>query len=241
MEMAIANWLMQYRDKFDPEPQREILRDVTLAVTDDPARADRLVPEQPHISDSIFNAQLSFGSLMTGAPVAVKPGLNETEVIPALMASMAEVMHKIESIGGMATIPELVGLQNVSAHIAGHIKILAGDKDNKAIVKGFADQLGQLNNMLKKYEQNLLQQQQKQNGNGKIDPKDAAKVQGMMIQAKAKADNTRESHAQRTAQRQVQFEMDQKRKDQQTAAEIQRDNIKTINEIRQSRLKSFNE
>src|SRR6185436_11879836 len=47
LEMAIADKLMSVRNLFDPEPQRDILRDYTLAVTDDPGRTERLVPEQP--------------------------------------------------------------------------------------------------------------------------------------------------------------------------------------------------
>ena len=42
LETAIADRLMMARQLFDPESQREILRDFTLAVTDDVARADRL-------------------------------------------------------------------------------------------------------------------------------------------------------------------------------------------------------
>jgi hypothetical protein len=240
MEMAIANWLMEHRDKYDPEPQREILRDVTLAVTDDPAKADRLVPDQPHISDSVHDAQLSFGALMTGAPVAVRPGLNELEVVPTLLGSMAAVMQRIDATGGMATKEEVVGLSNVAQNVAGHIQILARDKSQKAIVKQFGDQLGKLNNLLKGYAQRLAEQQSKQNGNG-LDPETAAKIQSIVLQAQTKAQNTKLSHAQRTAQRQVQFEAEQKRKDTETAAQIQRDNAKTAAEIVHNRMRSVEE
>ena len=57
MEMAIAEQLMQFRPMYDPEPQREILRSVTLAITDSPELAQRLVPEQPQVSDSIHDTE----------------------------------------------------------------------------------------------------------------------------------------------------------------------------------------
>jgi hypothetical protein len=240
MEMAIANWLMEHRDKYDPEPQREILRDVTLAVTDDPAKADRLVPEQPHISDSVHDAQLSFGALMTGAPVAVRPGLNELEVVPTLLGSMAAVMQRIDGTGGMATKEEVVGLSNVAKNIEGHIAILARDKSQKAIVKQFGDQLGKLNNLLKGYAQRLAEQQSKQNGNG-LDPETAAKVQATMITAKAKAQNTRESHAERTAQRKITFQQKFEQDQQQHALDLQVKKAQAAIELSKNRLRSVEE
>jgi hypothetical protein len=238
MEMAIANWLMEHRDKFDPEPQREILRSAALAVTDDSAKADALVPEQPNISDSITSAQYAFGALMAGGPVSVKSGLNELDYIPALMASMAHVLQTVQVVG-LPTTQELVGLNNTASHINEHIQILAQDKNNKAIVKGFSDQLGKMMNLVKALTQRFQEHNQSQNGNGKLDPETAAKVQSTMLLAQAKAQNTKTSHAQRTAQRQVQFELEQKRKDQQTAAEIARDNAKTAAEIHRNRFKSL--
>jgi hypothetical protein len=240
MELAITEWLMQHKNEYPPESQQIILRKGTLAVTDDPSLSDELVPEQPHISDSVHDAQLSFGALMTGAPVAVRPGLNELEVIPTLLASMAAVMQRIDESGGMATKEEVTGLSNVSKNVEGHIGILERDKSQKATVKVFSDNLGKLNNLIKGYAQRLSEQQSKQNGNG-LDPETAAKIQSITLQAQTKAQNTKQSHAQRTAQRQVQFELEQQRKDKETAAQIQRDNAKTLAEITHNRMRSVEE
>jgi anthranilate/para-aminobenzoate synthase component II len=166
--------------------------------------------------------------------------LNELEVVPTLLGSMAAVMQRIDATGGMATKEEVVGLSNVAQNVAGHIQILARDKSQKAIVKQFGDQLGKLNNLLKGYAQRLAEQQSKQNGNG-LDPETAAKIQSIVLQAQTKAQNTKLSHAQRTAQRQVQFEAEQKRKDTETAAQIQRDNAKTAAEIVHNRMRSVEE
>lgn len=223
LEMAIAQQLLQMRNLFDPEPQRRILRDVTLAITDDPARAESLVPEKPvSVTDSVHDAQLASAALMLGLPLAIKTGMNHIEYVETLMASMAVTIQKIEQRGGVATMEEIQGLGNMAGHIAEHIQIISQDPNEKQRVKVYGDQLGKLMNMVKAYTQRL-QEQMQQNGeqNGGVDPETLAKIQGMLMQAEAKAKNTRDAHAQRTAQRQIQWEMDQQRKDLQAQADLQ--------------------
>lgn len=218
LEMSIAQQLMGARNFYDPEPQREILREFTLAVTDNPGLTDQLVPEEEaKITDAVHDAQLSAGVLMLGMPVALKTGMNHIEYVEALLESMSAVIQKIEARGAMATPDELVGLQNMGQHISQHIEIIAQDENEKERVKEYGDELGKAMNMVKAYAQRLQQMRQKmaqsgQGGNGGMDPKDMAKLRGMDMLNKAKAANTRESHAQRTAQRQVQFKLEQQRK-----------------------------
>jgi hypothetical protein len=50
-------------------------------------------------------------------------------------------------------------------------------------------------------------QAQQQGGNGGLDPKDAAKINAIMLQAKVKAENAATSHAARTAQKRTQWEL----------------------------------
>lgn len=224
LEMGIAQQLMQYRNLYDPEPQRQILRDVTLAITDDPARADSLVPEQPmKVSDSVHDAQIVAGVLMQGLPVAIKTGMNHIEYVETLMASMAVIIQRISQQGGVGTAPELMGLQNVAEHIGQHIQIIAQDPNEKQRVKQYGDQLGKLMNLVKAFMQRLqeqMKQQAQQNGNGE-DQEAQAKIKAMMMTAEAKAANTRESHAQRTTQRQLQWEQEQDQKKQGHALELQ--------------------
>lgn len=208
LEMAIAQQLMEYRNLYDPEAQRHILRDVTLAITDDPARAELLVPEQPKISDSVHDAQLAAGTLMQGLPVAVKDGINQIEYVEALMASMAVVIQKGQSTG-MVSPDTLIGLQNLAQHIAQHIQLIAQDPNEKARVKQYGDQLGQMMNLVKAFQQRLAEQMQSQNGNGGPDQETQSKIANDKLMAQAKMANTRESHAQKTAQRQIQFEQEQ--------------------------------
>lgn len=213
LEMSIAQQLMQYRNLYDPEPQRQILRDVTLAITDDAARAEALVPDKPiTITDSVHDAQLAAGTLMQGLPVALKTGMNHIEYVDTLMSTMAMIIQKQGQNADMKTIQ---GLQNMAQNIAQHIQIVAQDPNEKQRVKVWGDQLGKMMNLVKAMAQRLMEamkkQAQQQPGG---DPQAAAKVQATIIQAQTKAKLTSDSHAQRTAQRQIQFEQQMKQKQQ---------------------------
>ncbi len=213
LEMSIAQQLMQYRNLYDPEPQRQILRDVTLAITDDPARASALVPEQPVIiTDSVHDAQLAAGTLMQGLPVAIKTGMNHIEYVDTLMATMAMIIQNTGENGDIKTVQ---GLGNMAQHISQHIQIIAQDPNEKQRVKQYGDQLGKMMNLVKAMGQRLQEQMQEQQQNGQqLDPETQAKVQGQVLQSETKAKLASESHAQRTAQRQLQFEQQQRQKAQ---------------------------
>lgn len=226
LEMTIAQQLMEWREKFDPEPQRAILRDAVLAITDDPARAESLVPEAPvKITDSVHDAQLSAGTLMQGLPVAVKTGINHIEYVETLLITLATLIQRAMASGGMATEQQIVGMQNVAQNIAEHLAIIAQDEKEKPRVKQYADQLGQLMNQIKAFAQRLAQQKQKeaqQGGGAQADPEALAKIQASMLQAQQKVEQMKQSHAQKTAQRQVQFEMEEQRRQQEHAFDLQR-------------------
>lgn len=231
MELAIVEQLMQWRNLYDPSAQREILRMSTSALTD-PALADTLVPEQPQVSGSVHDAQLTASALMQGLPVALKSGINQTEYIAAMMASMAVVIQRImKQQKGVANLEQLTGLSAMQGNIVEHLNILAEDPEEAATVRKFNDQLGQLMNIVKGFAQRFLEQEKAKNGQSQMDPETMGKIQAMTIQAEAKAQNARESHAQKTAQREITFEKDQQRRDAETAAEIQRENARTQQEL----------
>jgi hypothetical protein len=212
LELAISQQLMEYRNLYDPSAQRTILRDVTASITDDPAKAEMLVPEQPQISDSTHDAQLAMGSLMIGLPVAVKSGINRTEYIEALLSGMAIVIKQTQATSNMGSPDKVIGLKNVANHITAHLQLLAQDDSEKQRVRTYGDQLGQMMNLVKGFEQRIMEKQKSQGGGNGQQAEAMAKIQSQLMVSKAKADNTRESHAQRTAQRQLQFEMQQKQK-----------------------------
>jgi len=255
MEMAIAQQLMEWRPLYDPQSQREILRISTLSATDDPGLTKSLVPEESDkLTDSKQKAMVAMGSLMLGLPVKFGVADNRVEVTEVLLAEMAIMVGRIQKRGGVAKPEELIGLQTVAQTIDEQMQIIAEDKGNQDRVRKYSDALGKIMNMVKAFAQRLKQQMQaaaQQNGNGGPDPADVAKIKGIEMNAAVKAKNASDSHAQRTSQRQVQWEMEEKRKQQQheqdmqeqaqlTQAEIQAQDVKTAAEIRRDRAKADN-
>lgn len=219
LQMAIAQQLLQMRPLYDPEPQREILRDITFAVTQDAARTKVYVPDGPKpTSNSVHDAQQSVGSILAGRKVDPVAGQNHQEVVETWLMELAKLVQEITQKGGVPdSVDQLKGLMNLGQHIAQQIQLIAQNPEEKQRVKQYSDILGKLMNEVKAFGQRLQEKMQKaqaQNGQ-QVDPETMAKVKGMMIQAQAKAQNARESHAQRTAQRRLQFEeqMDQEAKD----------------------------
>jgi hypothetical protein len=213
LEMSMAQQMMELRPLLDPEPQRQVLRNVVLAITDSAAEADQLVPDEPvKVTDSVWDAQKLTDRLMRGLPTGIKTGVNHIEYVETLLADMAFIIKQIEGRGGMAKPEEVPGLENMGGYIAEHIKIIAQDPEEKQRVKQEGDNLSNLMNLVKAYAQRLQEQQQKQqgNGHGAPDPETQAKLQGKLMIDKAKAQNMRESHGMRTAQKQVQFEQKMK-------------------------------
>lgn len=229
MQMAISQQLLQMRNLFDPEPQREILRDVTFNITGDADKAARWCPDKPvQITDSVHDAQVSMGTLMMGLPVAPKTGMNHKEYVQTYLVELAALVQKAEQSGGMASAQQIQGFQAVAQAIEQHLQILAQDKENKAFVALAQKGLAKIMNMVRAFAQRLQEAQQKQNGNGKIPPEAMGKIMASQITAKAKADNMRESHANKTAQRQVAFEMEEHRKQQAFQNEQNRLNLESI-------------
>lgn len=244
LEMAIAEQLMQFRNLYDPEPQRQILRDFTLAITDDPGRTETMVPEEPmHMTDSTLTAQLAAGSLMSGLPVGVKTGINHIEYVDTMLVSMQVEIGRIQQRGGVPTQDKLEGMDAMAQHIAQHIQIVAQDPNEKERVTNWGKQMSKLMNLVRAFAQRLQEQQQQQQpqGDNGASAELQAKLQAIKVTADAKAANTRESHAQRTAQRQVQFEMQTKQDMQKQMLELKKEEAKLAMEIRAKELEHRHE
>ena len=256
LEMTIAQQLMEWRPMFDPEPQRDILRNSVLAITDDAALSSRLVPEQPvKITPAVHDAELSAAAIMAGVPIQVMTGANHIETIETLIQILeARIQIGMQS-GGMVSPEQLTGLKGIVQYIGQHIQILAQDKAEQSRVKQYGDVLKNLTNQLKAFEQRMneaMQAQAGSNGQGGLDPKDAAKIAATQAAAAAKLKNMSESHAQRTAQRQVQLEQQIKqdeirhRQELQKAgrehqANLQATDLEAASTIRRNRLTSLQE
>ncbi len=221
LEMAIAEQLMQFRNLYDPEPQRQILRDFTQAVTEDPGRAASMVPDSPaRVTDSVHDAELSSAALMMGLPVDLKTGMNHIEYVDTMMRNIALTIQKLEQNGKMATMDQIMGLGNMAQHVGQHIEIVEQDPNEKERVNNWQQGMTKMMNMVKAYAQRLMEQGQQQGP--QLDAETQAKVRAAQLLAETKAKNTRESHAQRTAQREIQFRMEMKREQQQAQLEAMR-------------------
>lgn len=239
MEMTIAEQLLQMRNLFDPEPQREILRDITFAITGDADKASRWVPEEPlKVSDSVHDAQLAMGTLMQALPVAIKTGMNHKEYVTVMLSELNMMVQQIEKSGGMTSGDKIQGFQNVAQHVSQHIKLLAQDKEEKAFVTEAEKQLAKIMNLVKAFAQRLQEQQKKAQQAQGGDPQAAAKIQTMKQTAAAKIETARDKHAQTTAQKQMNFEQEQKRKDQESQREQRRQDLKALNESRRTKTKT---
>lgn len=224
MEMAIAEQLMQFRPLYDPEPQREILRSVTLAVTDSPEMANRLVPEQPQVTDSIHDTEIVFGTLMGGSAVTPKSGLNRIEVVGRMLQLMQAKVQQIMQSGGLGTPQDVQGLNMCAQYVSAFIQMMEQDKNEKSTARAMMQALSKLLNEVRAMQQRQqeMAQQMAQRGNGQLDPKDQAKVQGMRAANAAKIANMRESHADRTAQKRLSFQETLRQDRQKAAFELQK-------------------
>lgn len=227
-------------DKLDPDAQKEMVRLYIAVNSNDYDLANRSVPEQKQISESVHDAQTCLGTILEGLPVTLRRGVNHTEYIEVWLHAMALLIKQVEAKGGMATPEELLGLQNLGMHIGQQIQLVAQDKTEKQRVKKYGDDLKNLMNMVKAYAQRLQEQRGKQQGGG-MDPKDAAKIQATILTAKTKAQLASESHAQKTAQRQIAFEQKIKQDAVQHRADMAKKDLETAANIKRGGMKSFNE
>lgn len=253
LEMMVSDWLVNHIQMYEPDAQHRIKQIATLSVTDDAALTAMLVPERPHTSSSVHDAQLAIGTLLIGQPMELKQNVSHVEYAQALIDALGVEIAKAQATGGVTDQAHIMGMMNLAGQsidgqpipgngAANHIAIVAQDEQQKDIAKVLGDQLGKAMNEVKGFAQRLMEQQQAAaQQNGGLDAETQAKIQADLMMAEAKAANTRESHAARTAQRQVQFEMEQERKNAETAADIARENARFTQELQQDAVKTVAE
>lgn len=221
LAVAVTNELFAMRPVLDPTAQKTVDRMKIAVITEDYDLAQRLVPEQPGVSDSVHDTELVFGTLMQGVPVTPKPGLNAAEVAETIIRLMATRIQQIAQATGMGTPEDLQGLQLCGQYASSYIQQLGQDKNSLPLAKQLNDAMGNLNNMLKAFAQRQQEAQQEAQQQGQdLDPETQSKIQANIITAQTKAKIATESHAQKTAQRQVQFEHQTQQSAAKTALEL---------------------
>lgn len=240
LEMAQAQMLMQNRGAYPGPAQQQILHLFTAAATNSAKLAQELVPleQKMVVSDAKRDAEFAFGTMMQGVPVNMKEGLNPIDQIDTLLGLMSGVIARLEQLGGTALPMEVAGLQTVMQYVGGLIQSLASDPEQKQRVKQYGDALGQLGNQVKAFGQQLQesmkgQQKESISINYKDAPPDIRRQMEQSAGFKPSQDpesqvDAKTAKAQhQMALKQAGFEAEQKRKDQQTQADVERMGLKT--------------
>lgn len=242
LQVATMDKMMSQYEKLDPTAQKQLLRGFFAANSRDYDLANRLVPEAVTVSPTVNMAQNDAATLMAGLPVTPREGVNHTEYVETMLHSLVTKIAQIESSGGVGTPADLQGINAVAQTIGVHIKIIAQDKAQKQRVKQYSDDLGKLMNLAKamsQRQQEAAKAQAAKNGNGQIDPKDLAKTKAMLMQAATKNKIATESHAQKTAQRSIQFQQKIQEDSIKHRAELSKKDLEAASSIRRNGPKAF--
>jgi len=236
VQMATVNFLNGIRKNVGPRGQRIIDHISVFAATEQADLAEEIAPlnEEKPISDSMHDAQLGTQRLMSGLPFTLSPKMIPEDYVKVWLADLALMLQAAEQNGNMAAPEQIVGWTNMAQHIGQFLGVMASNDEDKPKVRQYGDALGQLMNLVRGFAQRLQEQMQQQAASGNADPKmqeTMAKIQSDMLVAQQKIKNMEISHAQRTAQKQVQFEMEEQRKDRQAAADIRREDQRAQQEL----------
>lgn len=156
-----AQWLLTIKPQLGPAEQQIALREAVSTMLEDPAKARMYVPiAPPQSSPGSEMAEQLFGTMMLGVQVAPRKGIDLQGYVAQLLKMMGEVVQRIESMDGMGTLQEVVGLATVAQNIQQYIEVLAQDGNEKQNVKEFGDALGKMMNMVKAFGQRIQEKQQ---------------------------------------------------------------------------------
>lgn len=225
MAASQVTQLMNNREKYGPAAQEEILHDFTAVTTGDFRKAARLVPlgASKKATPAQKVAEADFGILMRGLPANIMDGINSIEQIETMLGLYAGQTAMLVKSGD-ATMRDVQGLSMVQQHIAQLIAGLAQNKAEKQRAKQYSDSLGKITNEVRGIAQRIQEAQKKQQqqaGQGGA----AAEAAPKIIQAQVSAKIKEQKNTQQMAHKQQVFKADQRRKDAETFAEIQRKNI----------------
>ena len=258
LEMAQVQFLQGLRKNLNPDAQRRVDHIAIESSTDDPALAEELasLSSQKKVSTSTMNAQYATERLLKGLPFQVPDDAVIEDYIIVWLTDLGAVLKQMQTPLSPPTAEKLTGAFALAQAVEPLIKQLASDKEPEEKKKAnmYEHALKQLIQQMHALAQQFQQQMKKQqgaNGNGagaeaaaKVQSemaKTQATIQGKQMIDRAKAQNMVQSHGQRTAQKQMAFEMEQKRKDMQAAAEIRRKHVDHAHDNLLSSIKALNE
>jgi hypothetical protein len=232
LAQAQSQWINENLQQLDPESQIKAKRIVWSTMLDDPAKANLLVPSAPvQATDGTYAAENVFGTLMQGVQCAMRQGIDQQGYITTLLRMMQSVIQKIQQTGGVGTLDELIGLQVTAQNIGQHLAVLAQDEQQKQLVKQLADVLGRLMNEVKAFAQRFMESQKQQGQQQGGDPAAQAKAQSTVMMAQVKAQINAQNAALKRQQKQLDFELEQQRRNLETLSTIKREDLKAHRDL----------
>jgi hypothetical protein len=239
LQVAMADKLMAVRQLFDASGQKIVDKIYVLANSDDPALPELLVPDAKTVSEGAADAQNKVATILKGLPAPVLDGSNHVDYIEAWIHDLATLLQGNEANGGMATADEIKGYYALEKAIQGQIEIVAQNKAEKGRVAKYGESLAKMMNIVKAYAQRLQEQKGKQQAQAQPDPVDQAKVKAIETMAATKSKIQSETHAQRTAQKQIAFEQQIKNKATQHRVDILATDVESAAKIRRGKMAAF--
>lgn len=254
VQMATVGFLNQIRKNLPPYGQRLVDHISVEAATDQPDLAEEIAPvgKDKPISDSTHDAQEATMRLLHGLPFQPPREAIHEDYVVVWLHDLGMEIQRVMKRGGMATPDEMQGMINLGKHLAQFLGIMEkqskddkGDKDSKAKVRKYQDMFAKLMNHVKGLAQRMEQaagaKKGKPGAGADGNGSDAAKVQATVLMGQVKAKQAKDKGDQALAHKEKAFQSGEKRKNAQTAAEIQRGGVRTRHELLANRLKALNE
>lgn len=244
VQMAIVQYLNSVRQNLGPDGQRKVDHMGILTVTANAQVAEDLAPirGQEPISASAHDAELATDRLMRGLSLTPTPQMVHEDYVKVWLKDMTGIVGQIQQSGGVGTREQVAGLGNMAKHVGEFLQIMGQNKEEGPKVKQYGQALGQIMNLVKGFAQRLQQQAAAGNGQGGMDGKDKAKIAATMMMAETKSKIAERSAGQRTAQKQVSFEMKEQQQERKHRADLRRDAqghaLDVAGEMVKSRLRS---
>lgn len=234
IEMAQAQALMAIRPILNPEGQQRLTSKYVFAVTHDSKVVQELAPydSAPHVSDTMHDTQIVFGTLMSANWVEPKPGLNPQEVVETMLSLMEAKVKHVMMTGGVGTGDDVTGLSFCEKYTAAFIQMMALDQSQKSNAQVYGKRLGKVMNEVKAMAQRQQQAAAKQNGQSKIDPETIAKIQGDVAMMQQKLKSKEMTAQQSLRHKEIKFQADQRRQNMKALGDISMDAAKTAATVR---------
>jgi len=142
--------------------------------------AQELVPADPvEVTAGRKAAEDVFGTLMQGAQVGLRQGIEQEDYVAAMMASIDAVIAQIKQTDNVGTQQQLIGLQTSVNDVKQHISLLEQDPNEKEFVTAAGKELGNIENELKGF----AQRQQEMAEKNQVDPAMEAEIHTAQVKA----------------------------------------------------------